>query len=133
MVTDTFKAEVGAELDRVFGAEHVVRDAVVDPRTGEITGGVRGAVGERQATLPTFEGMAVDNWQVSFGGTIEVDRFSESGRALIERCRFGAPVTLVVTGVVVAVNGKYKPETDKDDAAVTRGVRVAVDSVELGP
>lgn len=131
MVTDTFKAEVGAELDRVFGAEHVVRDAVVDPRTGEITGGVRGAGRERQSTLPTFEGMAVDNWQVSFGGTIEVDRFSEGGRELIERCRFGESVTLVVTGVVVGVSGKYKPETDKAEAEVTRGVRVAVDRVAL--
>lgn len=131
MVTDTFKTEVGAELDRVFGAEHVVRDAVVDPRTGEITGGVRGAGRERQFVLPTFEGLEVDTCQVSFGGTIEVDRFSEGGRELIERCRFGEPVTLIVTGVVVGVNGKYKPETDKAEAEVTRGVRVAVDRVAL--
>lgn len=133
MVTDTFKAEVGAELDRVFGAEHVVRDAVVDARTGEITGGVRGAGGERQPTLPTFEGMAVDNWQVSFGGTIEVDRFSEGGRALIERCRFGQAVTLIVTGRVVAVNGRYAEETEKREAEVTRGVRVAVRGVRVEP
>lgn len=132
MVTDTFKAEVGAELDRVFGAEHVVRDAVVDPRTGEITGGVRGAGGERQFVLPTFEGLEVDRWEVAFGGKIEVDRFSEVGRALIERCRFGQEVTLTVTGRVVAANGKYAEETDKRDAEVTRGVRVAVRSVEVG-
>ncbi len=159
MSTDTFKDEVGAELDRVFGAEHVVRDAMIDPRTGDVTGTRAGHrvrlehvdsdTGElrsvevdgeaiqraarkvHQPTLPSFEGMVVDTWQLSFGGTVEIDPDSEEGRALIERCRFGEPVTLTVAGVVVAVNGKYKPETDKADAEVTRGVRVAVDHVVI--
>ena len=84
-----------------------------------------------QLMLPTFEGLLVDKFELSFGGKVEMDQVFETDREFIEKCRLGQRITLTIEGVIVARPFAWREGDNNGDDRVTSGAKLRVESVRL--
>jgi hypothetical protein len=84
-----------------------------------------------QLLLPTFEGLPVAAFELSFGGKVPLDLSFEADEALIGECKLGRRVRVTVEGVIVAKPFRYTEGDEKTDDSVTSGARLDVRKVVL--
>jgi hypothetical protein len=81
--------------------------------------------------VPAIDGHRATKLAIRFSGAGDLDRTSEDDLALLEAMRIGAPVRLIITGVI---SGKgyslARKPGDEDELSYTCTVRV--ESVEAG-
>jgi hypothetical protein len=85
----------------------------------------------RQLTLPTFDGLTVDTWELAFSGKVALDQDFESDSAFIARCKLGQRVRITVEGTIVARPFALRVGGAETDDAVAAGAKLRVESVIL--